>query len=109
MSTKYIIANISLPLKINDDGTYVVMSESTEIKFSSYEGDILSSRDIDKTVACNELSKLMTSLNMIVPVLRDVESPELNKRANANVKKNITFKSSTKRHYVPSKYTMKNH
>lgn len=62
MSKKYIIANISFPLKINDDGTYVVLSENTEIKFSGYNGGILSSKCVDKSIACNELSKLMSSL-----------------------------------------------
>jgi hypothetical protein len=103
MTTKYIIANISLPLKINDDGTYVVMSENTEIKFSSYEGYI--SRGNDKTVVCNELSNLLSSL---VPVSKSVlPSENIENITSSNVKKNknnITFKNSTKKHYVASEF-----
>ena len=59
MNTKYIIANIKIPLMLNDDGTYVVLSENTEIKFSSFEGELKSN---EKNDAGEELSNLIASL-----------------------------------------------
>ena len=106
MTTKYIIANISLPLKINEDGTYFVMSENIELKFSAYEGDLLSSRSIDKTTACSELTQLMSSL---LEDVKNTKNPVENCRGPNIKKNNITFKSSIKKHNVKSKYTMKNH
>ena len=116
MNTKYIIANIKIPLMLNDDGTYVVLSENTEIKFSSFEGELKSN---EKNDAGEELSNLIASL-----LPRDSVLPSggnfASKRFGASVvleevieivpsiiRKNITFKRCTKKKST-SKHSIKN-
>ena len=104
MSTKYIIANVTLPLMINDDGSYVVLSENIDIKFSNHVGELLSPKECDKNRTCLELSKMVSNRLSIT-------NDEISDHTNAIIKqtkirKNITFKNSSK--INPIKYTMKN-
>ena len=122
MNTKYIIANIKIPLMLNDDGTYVVLSENTEIKFSSFEGELKSN---EKNDAGEELSNLIASLlprDSVLPSGGNFASQNnlTAKRFGASVvleevieivpsiiRKNITFKRCTKKKST-SKHSIKN-
>jgi hypothetical protein len=84
MNTKYIIAQISLPLKINDDGTYIVMSENVEIKFDNYDGTILP-KEACKEEACNELAKMISEL---FADKNEYVKPKSNRKST-----NMTFKN----------------
>jgi hypothetical protein len=97
MNTKYIIAHINLPLKINNDGTYLVMSDNVEIKFDNYEGVILPKQECQKG-ASDELSKLISELF--------VDKNECIK-SKPN-RKNITFKNVRGNLNTISKYSVKN-
>ena len=118
MNTKYIIANIKIPLMLNDDGTYVVLSENTEIKFSSFEGEL---KVNDKNDASEELSNLIASLLPGVPSggnfasqnnLTDsrfgasVVLEEVIENVPSIIRKNITFKRCTKKK-ATSKHSIK--
>lgn len=121
MNTKYIIANIKIPLMLNDDGTYVVLSENTEISFSSLEGELPVN---DKNDAGEELSKLMSSLlpgDSVLPSGGNFASQnnlttdrfgasvvleEMNENVPSIIRKNITFKRCTKKKPT-TKHSMK--
>jgi hypothetical protein len=109
MNTKYIIANIKIPLMLNDDGTYVVLSENTEIKFSSFEGEL---KVNDKNDSSEELSKLMSSLLSSDSDSRVVDASTVLEEVIENVpsiiRKNITFKRCSKKK-TTSKHTIKKH
>jgi hypothetical protein len=109
MNTKYIIANIKIPLMLNDDGTYVVLSENTEIKFSSFEGEL---KVNDKNDSSEELSKLMSSLLSSDSGSRVVDASTVLEEVIENVpsiiRKNITFKRCSKKK-TTSKHTIKKH
>jgi hypothetical protein len=108
MNTKYIIANIKIPLMLNDDGTYVVLSENTEIKFSSFEGEL---KVNDKNDSSEELSKLMSSLLSSDSASRVVDASAVLEEVIENVpsiRKNITFKRCSKKK-TTSKHTIKRH
>ena len=112
MNTKYIIANIKIPLMLNDDGTYVVLSENTEIKFSSFEGEL---KVNDKNDASEELSNLMSSLlsgDSVLPSGGNFASQnnltaerfgasvvleEVIENVPSTIRKNITFKRCSKK------------
>ena len=124
MNTKYIIANIKIPVMLNDDGTYVVLSENTEINFSNFEGELQKNNKIS---ASEELSNLMSSLlssgdkliscsdfasqnNPTASRLGDISVSAVLEEVIENVpliiRKNITFKRSSKKK-APSKHTVK--
>ena len=108
MNTKYIIANIKIPLMLNDDGTYVVLSENTEIKFSSFEGEL---KVNDKNDASEELSNLIASLlpgvssggnfasqnNSAERFGASVVLEEVIENVPLIIRKNITFKRCSKK------------
>lgn len=96
MKIKYIIANINLPLQVNDDGTYIVMNDNIEIKFENYEG-ILVANDECKKNACEELSKLISEIF--------VDKSELS-RHKTN-RRNMTFKNVKSHVSSISKYSVK--
>ena len=108
MNTKYIIANIKIPLLIKDDGTYVVLSDNTEISFSKYEGEL---SKIDNTLASKELSSLMS------PKLEEVVSgPTVDisrilegivENVAPSLRKNITFKRSLPKKRLTSRHSVK--
>lgn len=105
----YIIANISLPLKINDDGSYIVMSDNIEIKFNKHDGELISKTG-DKKYACDELNELLSSLQLMtkIPIeLVDTSNTPVN-NAKINTRKNITFKNRMFNGNIVSKYTIKN-
>jgi hypothetical protein len=111
MNTKYIIANIKIPLMLNDDGTYVVLSENTEIKFSHFEGELKSN---EKNDAGEELSNLIASLlsrDSVLPSGGNFASPvvleEVIEIVPSIIRKNITFKRCTKKKST-SKHSIKN-
>jgi aspartate ammonia-lyase len=104
MNTKYIIANIKIPLMLNDDGTYVVLSENTEIKFSSFVGELHTN---DKKDGSAELSNLMSSLlsdSKIVDASAVLE--EVSDNFQSVICKNVTFKRCSKKN-ATSKHTIK--
>jgi hypothetical protein len=121
MNTKYIIANIKIPLMVNDDGTYVVLSENTEIKFSSFEGELKTN---EKNDASEELSNLIASLLPIDSVLpsggnsakqnnltaerfgASIVLEEVIENVPSIIRKNITFKRCTKKKST-SKHSIK--
>lgn len=107
MNTKYIIANIKIPLMLNDDGTYVVLSENTEIKFSSFEGELKAN---EKNDASEELSNLIASLlprDSIIPSCASVVLlEEVIENVPSIIRKNITFKRCTKKKST-SKHSIK--
>lgn len=116
MNTKYIIANIKIPLMLNDDGTYVVLSENTEMKFSSFEGEL---KVNDKNDASEELSNLIASLlpsDSILPSGNIFASQErfgasivleeVIENVPSIIRKNITFKRCTKKK-ATSKHSIK--
>jgi hypothetical protein len=92
MKTKYIIANINLPLKIDDDGTYSVMSENIEIKFENYEGSL--PIPMCQINASDELSKIIAELFVDNNENSKLESKLKSKLNRKNA--NITFKNNTK-------------
>ena len=125
MNTKYIIANIKIPVMLNDDGTYVVLSEKTEINFSNFEGELQKN---EKNSVSEEFSNLMSSLlssgdkltscsdfasqnNPTASRLGDDSVSEVLKEVIENVssiiRKNITFKRSSKKK-ATSKHSVKN-
>jgi hypothetical protein len=97
MNTKYIIAHINLPLKINNDGTYIVMSDNVEIKFDNYEGLILPKPE-SKKGASDELSKLISEL------FKDKNECIITKPN----RKNMTFKNVKGNLNIVSKHSVKN-
>lgn len=106
MKTKYIIANINLPLKIDDDGTYSVMSKNIEIKFENYEGISLPI-PMCQMNASDELSKIIAELFVDNNDHSTLESKSKPKPSRKNV--NITFKNNTKDILKPiTRYSVKN-
>jgi hypothetical protein len=65
MNNKFIIANIIMPLRINQDGTFTTMNDNVEISFTNFEGDVLDKKknDDDYLQSCqlNELISKMIS------------------------------------------------
>jgi hypothetical protein len=105
MSTKYIIANISLPLMINDDGSYEVLSEKIEIKFSNHVGELSIPKTSDKSSACSELSEMVSDILRVKQVSKNDNSFV---RVKNVVRKNITFRNQSSKRNPILKYTMKN-
>lgn len=108
MKTKYIIANINLPLKIDNDGTYSVMSENIEIKFENYEGISLPT-PICQMNASDELSKIIAELFVDNNEYSKLESTPKPKPKPNRKNVNITFKNNTKEILKSiTKYSVKN-
>jgi hypothetical protein len=105
MSTKYIIANISLPLMINDDGSYEVLSENIEIKFSNHVGELSIPKTNDKSSACSELSEMVSDILRVKQVSKNDDTIA---RVKNIVRKNITFRNQSSKRNPILKYTMKN-
>jgi hypothetical protein len=105
MSTKYIIANVTLPLIIKDDGSYVVLSENVDIKFSNHVGELLSPKECDRNSTCLELSNIVSNVLSITKKEISNETNAVVKHIERKIRKNITFKNSSK--INPKKYTIK--
>ena len=106
MSTKYIIANVTLPLMIKDDGSYVVLSENVDIKFSNHVGEFLLPNECDKNSTCLELSNIVSNVLSIKKNEISSDTNAVVKHIQQKIRKNVTFKNSSK--INPIKYTMKN-
>ena len=84
MDNKYIIANIKLPIKVNIDGTYDILSDNIEIEFS--DDDIGETKMQLNNLISNmiplETKKISTNMSF-------KNNNKSNKLKNFTVKKNL--------------------
>jgi hypothetical protein len=104
MNNNYIIANIKLPIKINLDGSYDILSDNIEIVFSNNKDNILEESKNNK----DSQIQLKTLIAEIITTV--IENPvEIPKRYSKTLT-NISFKNqhkssklknfTSKKHYV---------
>lgn len=103
---RYIMANIKLPLKINEDGTYSTMVDNIEISFSNFEGSVLAEKAIDeeenKSFELNDLiSKIVFPKSMII-YKSEIKPKKTNPRTH-----HMSFKNQKQSAIVTSRFTVK--
>ena len=59
---RYIMANISIPLKVNEDGTLTTMNDNIKMSFNSHELLDLAENIINSDYSSNELNELIAKM-----------------------------------------------
>jgi hypothetical protein len=112
---KYVMANIRIPLKINEDGTFTTMNDNIEVSFSNYEGIVLAksgSNDMKPSIELNNLiSKLSSTLprgegepevffspqenKTLIPMMKILKS-DIHSKESMPPRQHMTFKNQKK-------------
>ena len=98
---KYIMANIQLPLKINQDGSFTIMSDNTEIFFRNFEGNILAEKSLNDENTSLELNDLISKIvfpDMLQPkkLVHHMSFKNQNKSSNKKKKDSSRFTAKSR-------------
>jgi hypothetical protein len=107
----YILANIKIPMEINEDGSFETLPDYLTILFENLkELPCLSDNDYNNEYIKQKIKSLLNNNNSITPQLTEIiptiSQNELNNRKNRHHKKNITFK---KKPSSINRFTAKNY
>ena len=107
----YILANIKIPMEINEDGSFETLPDYLTILFENLkELPSLSDNDYNNEYIKQQIKSLLNNNNSITPPLTEIiptiSQNELNNRKNRHHKKNITFK---KKPSSINRFTAKNY
>jgi hypothetical protein len=108
---KYIMATIKLPLKVNNDGSFITMNDNIEISFGDMEGSILGEKEVSDENTSLQLKELIEKIILPNELPMSIFKNEIHKKNYGSGSNHLSFKNQKKSSIFkkkdPTRFTVK--